>query len=347
MRQTELLISLKNLKNNLQIIKSKTSSDIQAVIKANAYGLGYEEVVECIENDVESFAVITLNEAISLRKHTKKPITLLQGVHEISDYDYIEKYNLDFVVHTHWQLENLSKFHLNQSRIWFKLNTGMNRLGFNQNDFGDVYKKLKSLKAKDLIIMSHLAASSEPENKLNNAQIKLFNEITAGATNKKSLANSGAIFNFPNAHFDIVRSGIAIYGGKYLENGLKPVSKLRSKIISIRKVRKGECIGYDGAWTADEDCRICYAPIGYADGMPYFSSCRKINIDGKQFFTVGKVNMDLIAINLENDNSIKVGDWVEFWGFEDDLTKFSKNFDTISYQLMTNLSGRVEKNYLE
>ena len=107
-------------------------------------------------------------------------------------------------------MENLSKFHLNQSRIWFKLNTGMNRLGFNQNDFGDVYKKLKSLKAKDLIIMSHLAASSEPENKLNNAQIKLFNEITAGATNKKSLANSGAIFNFPNAHFDIVRSGIAI-----------------------------------------------------------------------------------------------------------------------------------------
>ena len=148
MRQTELLISLKNLKNNLQIIKSKTSSDIQAVIKANAYGLGYEEVVECIENDVESFAVITLNEAISLRKHTKKPITLLQGVHEISDYDYIEKYNLDFVVHTHWQLENLSKFHLNQSRIWFKLNTGMNRLDLIKMILGMSMKNLNPSRLK-------------------------------------------------------------------------------------------------------------------------------------------------------------------------------------------------------
>ncbi len=114
MRQTELLISLKNLKKNLQIIKTNTSSDIQAVIKANAYGLGYNEVVECIENDVESFAVITLNEAISLRKYTIKPIKLLQGVNEIADYDYIEKYNLDLVVHPHGQVENLSK--LNQNK---------------------------------------------------------------------------------------------------------------------------------------------------------------------------------------------------------------------------------------
>ncbi len=347
MRQTELLISLANLKNNLQIIKSKTSSDIQAVIKANAYGLGYEEVVETIESDVESFAVITIDEAIGLRKHTKKPIVLLQGVHEVADYEQVEKYNLDFVIHADWQIENLSNFYLDESRIWLKLNTGMNRLGFNADDFEIYFDKLSSFKAKDLVIMSHLAASSEPTNKLNNSQIRLFNEITAGKTNKKSLANSGAIFNFPNAHFDIVRPGIAIYGGKYLENGLKPVSKLRSKVISLRKVKRGESIGYDGAWTADKDCIICYAPIGYADGIPYSSFNKKININEKEFFIIGKINMDLIAINLENDESIKEGDWVDFWGFDHDLTKLSNDFKTISYQLMTNLSGRVEKNYLK
>ena len=197
--------------------------------------------------------------------------------------------------------------------------------------------------------MSHLAASNDIENPQNNYQIDTFTELTKDKDNRKSLANSGGIFNFQKSHFDVVRPGIAIYGGggRFLEHGLKPVSKLRSKIISKRRVKKNDPIGYDGLWKADVDTTICYVPIGYADGIPYFTFQKDVQINGKNFKTVGKVNMDLIAINIGDDESIKVGDWVDFWGFDTDIGKLSKEFNTISYQLLTNLSGRVAKNYLE
>ena len=103
MRKTELQINLSNLENNLKVIKSTTSAEIQAVIKANAYGLDINEVCETIEDQVESFGVITVGEAKELRKKTKKPILILQGVHEVAEYEEIKGLDLDFVVHSDWQ----------------------------------------------------------------------------------------------------------------------------------------------------------------------------------------------------------------------------------------------------
>ena len=349
MRQTELLISLSNLENNLNILRNKTQSSIQAVVKANAYGLSYEEVLDVTENYVESYSVITLDEAIQLRKLTNKPVLMLQGVHEESDYKKVQEHCLDFVVHSFWQIENLNKFYVGNSSIWLKINTGMNRLGFDRDDFFRYYDFINTLNSREVVLMSHLAASNDIENPQNNYQIDTFTELTKDKDNRKSLANSGGIFNFQKSHFDVVRPGIAIYGGggRFLEHGLKPVTKLRSKIISKRRVKKNDPIGYDGLWKADVDTTICYVPIGYADGIPYFTFQKDVQINGKNFKTVGKVNMDLIAINIGDDESIKVGDWVDFWGFDTDIGKLSKEFNTISYQLLTNLSGRVAKNYLE
>ena len=178
-------------------------------------------------------------------------------------------------------------------------------------------------------------------------QIKLFSNLTENLDNKRSLANSGAIFNFHEAHFDIVRPGIAIYGGKYFEYGIKPVTCLRSKITMLKNIKAGDSVGYDGSWVANSDCIIAGIPIGYGDGYPYSSKSIEVSINGKKFKTAGKINMDLITINLEQDSDIKIGDWVELWGFDTDLTKFSQEFNSISYQLLTNISGRVNKNYLE
>ena len=138
MRKTELKIKLSNLNHNIDVIKEYTNADIQAVVKANSYGLSASEVAKTIENKVESFSVITLDEALDLRKYTDKPILLLQGVHEQNDYELIEKYKFDFVVHSSWQLENITNFNLKDSRIWLKINTGMNRLGFDQEEFHKV-----------------------------------------------------------------------------------------------------------------------------------------------------------------------------------------------------------------
>ena len=347
MRKTELQISLRNLDHNISVIKSKTTSDIQAVVKANLYGLQLEKIIEILDPQVESYAVITLDEARALRKLTKLPILLLQGVHENEDYEDIKQLELDFVLHSSWQIKGIDKHNLANNRLWLKLNTGMNRLGFDEQEFAEHYNLMTKKNFKDLVVMSHLASSSDISNKQNQSQINKFNKITNGISSKKSLANSGALFNYPESHYDIVRTGMALYGGKYQEFGIKSISCLRSKIISIKKVSKGETVGYDGAWRAEQDTYIAAIGIGYGDGFPYFSRPYNVNINGNTYETVGKINMDLITINIGNEHGINVGDWVQLWGYETNLSELSKSFHSISYQLLTNISRRVAKNYLE
>ena len=347
MRKTELQINLKSIKDNLSLIKKYTSSDIQAVVKAGAYGLAINEVYHELSKDVESFAVITIDEARALRQLTDKPILLLQGVHETKDYSNIEDLNLDFVVHSRWQLEGIDQHNLSNSRIWLKIETGMNRFGLKEEDFVDIYETMNKERFAEVILMSHLACSSQKNNAMNKKQIDVFKKITKNMPERKSLCNTGAVFNFPEAHFDIVRPGIGLYGGKYLELGIKPATKLRSKIISIKDIRKGDSVGYDMSWTSVHDTKIAVIGIGYADGFPYFSDPIDVCINGKVFKTAGRINMDAITIDLDRDESIKIGDWVELWGFNTDLTSFSSEFKNISYRLLTNISGRVDKNYLE
>ena len=347
MRKTELQINLKSIKDNLNQIKNYTSAKIQAVVKAGAYGLSLDEVYNAISNDVESFAVITLKEAKALRQITDKPILLIQGVHETKDYSDAEDLNLDFAIHSPWQFDGMKKFNLSNSRIWLKIETGMNRFGLHEQDFLKIYKSLNKEKFAEIILMSHLACSGDKNNEFNQNQIDNFKRITHNMPERKSLGNSGAIFNFPDAHFDIVRPGIALYGGKYLEFGIKPTTKLRSKIISIKDVKKGASVGYDMAWTAVKDTKIGIIGIGYGDGFPYVHNPLSVSINNKTFKTVGRINMDAITIDLDGDELIKMGDWVELWGFNTDLTSFSSEFGSISYRLLTNISGRVDKNYLE
>ena len=195
--------------------------------------------------------------------------------------------------------------------------------------------------------MSHLSASSVKDDPHTLSQIKVFNNLVNGISCKKSLSNSGAVFNMPEAEHDIVRPGMAIYGGKYNEFGTKNVSSLTSQIISLRNIKAGERVGYDGTWQAKEDCIIGSMPIGYADGLPYFKKPITVSVNGKEFKTAGKLNMDLTLINLEQDSTIKIGDTVKLWDFDSDLSKVSEEFNTISYNLLTNISSRVTKNYLE
>ena len=347
MRKTELKINLSNLNHNINLIKKFTNADIQAVVKANSYGLNVAKVLQTIEDEIESYSVITLSEAVEVRKLTKKPILLLQGVYELNDYELIEKYKLDFVIHSSWQLNEIEKYNLSNSRIWLKINSGMNRLGIDLNDFEELFKKVQSLNTREVVLMSHLSASSDKDDPHTLSQIKIFNNLVDGISCKKSLSNSGAIFNMPEAKHDIVRPGMAIYGGKYNEFGTKNVSSLTSRIISLRNIKAGDKVGYDGSWEAKEDCIIGSIPIGYADGLPYFKKPVTVSVNGKEFKTAGKLNMDLTLINLEQDSSIKIGDTVTLWDFNSDLSKVSEEFNTISYNLLTNISSRVTKNYLE
>ena len=200
MRKTELQISLRNLEHNLSVIKSKTTSDIQAVVKANFYGLQLEQIIEILDPQVESYAVITLDEARALRKLTKLPILLLQGVHENEDYEDIKQLKLDFVLHSSWQIKGIDEHNLANNRLWLKANTGMNRLGFDEQEFAEYYNLMTKKNFKDIVVMSHLASSSDISNEQNKSQISKFNKITNDIIKKKSLANSGALFNLSLIH---------------------------------------------------------------------------------------------------------------------------------------------------
>ena len=195
--------------------------------------------------------------------------------------------------------------------------------------------------------MSHFACADDKGHPLNDKQLQLFEKVTKTFSYKKSLANSGAVFNYPESHYDIVRPGISVYGGGFYEHGIKPVTNFRSKIISIRNVKKGDSVGYEASWTADKDSLVAVISLGYADGYPLIYKDVPVFVNDKQFHTIGRTSMDMVCVNLGDDSSIKVGDWVEMWNFKTPLNTLAKSINTISYQLLTNISRRVPKNYLE
>ena len=346
MRDTELQINLSNLSHNLNILKENTTSEIQGVLKAFSYGLEINEVVEVIDEHVSCYSVMSIDEAILVRNKSSKPILLLQGIYDLDEYKEVLKYDLDFVIHSDWQLKNLEEG-LKNHRLWLKLNTGLNRLGFNAEKFESTIKVLEQKGFINLVLMSHFACADEKGHPLNDKQLQLFEKVTKKFSYKKSLANSGAVFNYPESHYDIVRPGISVYGGGFYEHGIKPVTNFRSKIISIRNVKKGDSVGYEASWTADKDSLVAVISLGYADGYPLIYKDVPVFVNDKQFHTIGRTSMDMVCVNLGDDSSIKVGDWVEMWNFKTPLNTLAKSINTISYQLLTNISRRVPKNYLE
>ena len=166
---------------------------------------------ECFENTSRAIFKfnMAIDEAILVRNKSSKPILLLQGIYDLDEYKEVLKYDLDFVIHSDWQLKNLEEG-LKNNRLWLKLNTGLNRLGFNAEKFESIIKVLEQKGFINLVLMSHFACADEKGHPLNNKQLQLFEKVTKKFTYKKSLANSGAVFNYPEAHYDIVRPGISV-----------------------------------------------------------------------------------------------------------------------------------------
>ena len=142
MRDTELQVNLNNLSDNIKIVKEKTTSEIQGVLKAFSYGLEINEVVDVIDEHVSCYSVMSIDEAILVRNKSSKPILLLQGVYDLDEYKEVLKYDLDVLIHSDWQLKDLDE-RLKNNRLWLKLNTGLNRLGFNAEKFENTVEFLE------------------------------------------------------------------------------------------------------------------------------------------------------------------------------------------------------------
>ncbi len=352
---TQITISLKNLKANLSYIKSKVdnSTKIMCVVKAFGYGSEPIKISKFLEkNGVDYFAVAYVNEGIVLRNSgIKLPILVLHP--QIDDFDEIIRYNLEPNIYSFRILKAFFKkskshpFHL-------KFNTGLNRLGFSINDIDELYNILNG-QVNIKFLLSHLGASEDKKEKnYTENQISLFEKISAEMENKfersfkKHLLNTSGILNYSKFKYDMVRTGIGLYGygnDKKFSKHLKPVLSLKSVISQIHSIKKGESVGYNRGFIAKKNCKIGIIPIGHADGISRNLGNGKVGflIKNKIAKTVGNICMDMLMLDVTNINCYE-GDEVTI--IDDKIQTaedLGEKINTISYEILTSLSSRIKR----
>ncbi|GGG37792.1 alanine racemase [Bizionia arctica] len=360
-QETVLEVDLNALQHNYDYLKSRITkgAKLLVVVKAYAYGSDAQEIAGYLQNlDVAYFAVAYTNEGVALRDAgITKPIlvlhpqpfnykTIMARCLEPSLYNF-NSFN-QFIEAA--ALENQQDY-----PIHIKFNTGLNRLGFNEDDIKAVVDKLKatsSVKVKS--IFSHLAASEDLNEKdFTLDQIHLFQSISEsfikiiGYKPMLHLCNTSGILNYPEAHLDMVRSGIGIYGfgNSELENKhFTPIATLKSVISQIHSIEKGETVGYNRAYKSDSFIKTATIPIGHADGIgrQYGNGKGYVTIHGKPAYIVGNVCMDMIMVNV-TDIDCKEGDTVIIFGQHPNATQFAERVNSISYEIITAISQRVKR----
>lgn len=357
MLTAEAIIDIGALKYNYQFLQTKSpSSKVVAVIKANAYGHGAVEFAKALPQ-ADAFAVSRILEAIELRKSgIKQPILLLEGCFSPDELQSAATLGFHTIVHNLRQLEELEQTRLSQAiQVWIKVDTGMHRLGISPEQIDSYYQRIKaSVNAKDEIgFASHFNCADDLNDNATEQQIAVFEQATHAYPGPKSLSNSAGVLHWPAAHYDWMRPGIALYGITPCENstgkaeGLRPVMTLQSKLISVRKHKKGEPVGYAKKWVASQDTCIGVVAMGYGDGYPRTAkSGTPVMVNGRRASIAGNVSMDMITIDLGPNATDKVGDPVVFWGDKLPVEEIALHVGTIAYELVIKLTGRVKKTYI-
>jgi alanine racemase len=336
-----LTINLKAIQDNYRYIQSICNAEIAASVKADSYGLGADKIVPALcDAGCKRFFVATMEEGIRLRGGEEKSIYILNGFTESTIPDLIS-YNLTPVINTPEQL-NLWQEHCSERSCIIHVDTGMNRLGINLDDF----MQISILPHNTEFLMSHLACDGDIENLYNKRQLEKFIRATAQyPTIQKSLSASGGVFLGPEYHFDLARVGAAIYGvGARIYTKLQNPVHLSAPIIQIRKCEQDEYAGYGATKLVKKGSILATIPIGYADGFSrFFSNNGMLYLGDKPAEIIGRISMDLTIIDVTNHNA-QIGDMVEILGpnlYPDDLAARS---GTIGYEVITSLrSGRFER----
>ncbi len=343
------------LRHNLQVVHTiAPNSKVLAVIKANAYGHGLIPVAQAL-NSADGFGVARLREAMALREAgVDQSIVLLEGVFSHAEFDAAARLNFEIVVHSFEQLDALETWHgARPLSIWCKIDTGMNRLGFRVDDFAMAWSRLnacKNVQAKPRV-MTHLADADERADQRTSRQIERFNSLVRDLNVERSIGNSAGTLAWPEARVEWVRPGLMLYGMSPFMNSvaadlnLQPAMTLTTPLIAVRDVRAGEQVGYGGIWQASKDTRVGIAAVGYGDGYPrHMRSGAPVLIRGHQATVIGRVSMDMIAIDL-GDKPVMVGDTVVLWGKDLPAERVAAFADTIPYELVCGISQRVAMSY--
>lgn len=353
MRQATIYIDSEALQYNLNRVKQLAPhSQIVSMVKANAYGHGVQDCLAAL-NATDAFGVACLEEALEIRRlGYTQPITLIEGVFIENEMEDVIQQKLECVVHRHeqveWLIQNKEAYNALGLKVWVKLNSGMNRLGFKINEIIAVIHQLKSLDFNCVLTMHF--ANADVDHPLNEQQIQQFLEVkNTCAPILASCCNSAAIYKYPNLHFDYVRPGIMLYGATPFadkdvnELDLKPVMSFEAEIIALNQIQAGESVGYGSTFTATNSMQIAIVSIGYGDGYPRaYVKPNYVAIDKHLTPVIGRVSMDMIAIDTTN-LQVKVGTKVELWGKTRLVDDVANANGTIGYELLCRLSNRPQR----
>lgn len=363
-KETVLEIDLKALKHNFEYLKSKLKSDtkILAVVKAFAYGSDPNIIANYLQElEVDYFAVAYVNEGVALRDAgITTPILVLHP--QAANFKTLIARCLEPSLYSAKVLNEFIAIATSEQQtnypVHIKFNTGLNRLGFWKNDVDYIISKLKettAVTAKSLF--SHMAASEElTETEFTQNQIECFKNISEafskaiGYRPLLHMSNTSGIINYPEAHFDMVRTGIGLYGFGNSEaenNKLQPIVTLKSVISQIHNIEPNETVGYNRAYTSKGFEKTATIPIGHADGIgrQYGNQKGFVTINGKKAPIIGNVCMDMIMVNVTNIECDE-GDEVIIFGKQPNASEFASSANTISYEIITAISPRVKRLFL-
>ncbi|MFT5903950.1 MAG: alanine racemase [Flammeovirgaceae bacterium] len=361
--ETVMEINLNKMNHNLEYIRSllKPSVQIMAMVKAFAYGSGSSEVAAALEySGVDYLAVAYADEGIALRESgIKTPIMVLNPVS--SAYDSMIRYGLEPQIYSFLTLEKFKiamSVHSEQMpyRIHLKVDTGMNRLGFDLTEIDRLSDELLSLKNQVTVYsaFSHLAGSDDEKfDKLTKSQISRFNDACQKLEQKgitgfiRHILNSNGILRHKEAQMDMVRLGLGLYGlsaNKKFRKRLQPIGRLKTVLSQIRIAPKGQGIGYSPKHILTSNKRIGIIAMGYADGLPRAlgNGNGQVYIHGEMAPFIGNICMDMAMIDL-SDIKCNEGDEIEIFGENNSIYDLANNLNTIPYEVLTNISQRVKR----
>jgi len=364
-------INLSAITQNFKSIKSRTTADVLAVVKADAYGHGLIPVSKALEDaGVDWFGTALLEEAINLRKAgiLKPIISWLTPLGE--DFKSAIELDIDLGIPSIDLLNEVIKAASltgNAARIHLEIDTGMSRGGV-LSEWDQLIKSvlagvnLKQLKV--IGIWSHFARADEPDELMNQEQLSLFeekvNQAKAAGIDAQfiHIANSAALFTNKSSHKNIIRSGIALFGlspdvktiGDSSSLGLKPAMKLKAKLNLVKDVKAGASVGYGGTAVIKSDTKLGVVALGYADGIPRnTNNLAGVFVDKKRAPIIGRVSMDQFVVDLGITSTAKTGDEVIVFGDgssgEYTVDEWAKAANTINYEIITRIGPRVPRIY--
>ncbi|MES2682573.1 MAG: alanine racemase [Pseudomonadota bacterium] len=351
-------VDLEALRHNLRVVRRLCpASKVMAAVKADAYGHGAVPVARALRGEgVDALAVACMEEAIKLREAglVGTPITLLEGVISLDEAALAVRERLQVVVHDHWQIALLEQLPASEPvELWFKLDSGMHRLGF---PLADVPRLVETLQRHPAWRfhgwITHLACADEPDNPATPQQIAAYDAALAGIAGPRSIANSAGLLAWPQARVDWVRPGLMLYGASPLAGrtgsdlGLKPVLTLQSRLIAVREYAANEPIGYGQTWRTPERMPIGVVAVGYADGVHRcLPSGTPMIVQGQRVPLVGRVSMDMVTVDLRQVPAATVGDAVTLWGAALPAEEVAGYANTLAYELFCGLTQRVRFRY--